>query len=201
MRPCSHCGGRLCWEDGHLEAVPGRFRASLALRRHLRTPYRRREFFGGSTPVREFSIPKSKPEVIYKLSENIYEFIGNYLLIALLCVVCVLCASLARPRAICGSSQGFAPVGQRLTPSSVPPRQLQETSGAAGDLHRLQGLGLAPKTPAGAPLPAPERSCACFVTSACWGLTLRFFCARSSRLLGGNRWAGPRDSRAGSGAG
>lgn len=61
---------------------------------------RRREFFGGSTPAREFSIPRSKPEVIYKLSENIYEFIGNYLLIALFCVVCVLCASRPAPHVV-----------------------------------------------------------------------------------------------------
>lgn len=30
--------------------------------------------------------------MVYKLSENIFEFIGNYLLLGLICVVCVLCA-------------------------------------------------------------------------------------------------------------
>ena len=46
---------------------------------------------GGLRPAREFSVPRSVEEASFKLSENVFEFIGNYLMVALVCVCCVLC--------------------------------------------------------------------------------------------------------------
>lgn len=58
---------------------------------------------GGMQPLREFSVPRSLEEATYKLSENVYEFIGNYLLVALVCVGCVLCAPRGVPIAAAAS--------------------------------------------------------------------------------------------------
>ena len=49
--------------------------------------------------MEEFRLPQSQAEAVYKLSENVYEFIGNYLVIGVVCVVCVLCAPAACPHA------------------------------------------------------------------------------------------------------
>ena len=44
-------------------------------------------------------MPRSVEDASFKLSENVYEFIGNYLIVALICVCCVLCApAAAAPR-------------------------------------------------------------------------------------------------------
>lgn len=78
----------------------------------LRQPdTRRREFVGGMQPFREFALPKSLEEASYKLSENVYEFIGNYLLVALVCLGCVLCV---RPATL-----------HRRTPPDAPPPALK----------------------------------------------------------------------------
>jgi hypothetical protein len=37
-------------------------------------------------------VPRTWEDASYKLGENVFEFIGNYLLVALACVCCVLCA-------------------------------------------------------------------------------------------------------------
>ena len=51
----------------------------------------RSEFFGGKTPACEFSVPRTWEDASYKLAENVFEFLGNYLLVALACICCVLC--------------------------------------------------------------------------------------------------------------
>ena len=53
---------------------------------------RRSDFFGGRKPQQEFGVPRTWEDASYKLGENVHEFIGNYLHLALACVCCVLCA-------------------------------------------------------------------------------------------------------------
>lgn len=85
--------------SGRNSAYRGRSLAQLSVDDLLKQARPWKEFFGGATPAREFGVPRSRPEMVYKLSENIYEFIGNYLVIGLLCVVCVL---YKRPVALVG---------------------------------------------------------------------------------------------------
>lgn len=54
---------------------------------------------GGLTPLAEFSLPRSLAEASYKISENVFEYVGNYLLVALVAVCCVL---YTRPVALVG---------------------------------------------------------------------------------------------------
>ena len=46
---------------------------------------------GGMQPLQAFSLPATLEEASFKLTENVFEFIGNYLILALVCVCCVLC--------------------------------------------------------------------------------------------------------------
>ena len=57
--------------------------------------YGRREFAGGNRPLKSFSVPSSIEEASFKLTENVFEFIGNYLILGLVCVCCVLCVHAA----------------------------------------------------------------------------------------------------------
>jgi hypothetical protein len=40
-------------------------------------------------------VPSSIEEASFKLTENVFEFIGNYLILGLVCVCCVLCVHAA----------------------------------------------------------------------------------------------------------
>jgi hypothetical protein len=99
---------------------------------------------GGLKPLREFSLPRSLEEATYKLSENVFEFIGNYLLVGLLCVGCVLCARCGRR---CWRS---APAAADASPLrapdiSAPPRWLASSSsrsrGTGSRSTRRRGAG------------------------------------------------------------
>jgi hypothetical protein len=59
--------------------------------RRLGSPRGRREFMGGMQPLQAFSLPLTLEEASFKLTENVFEFIGNYLILGLVCICCVLC--------------------------------------------------------------------------------------------------------------
>jgi hypothetical protein len=42
-------------------------------------------------PLQAFSLPLTLEEASFKLTENVFEFIGNYLILGLVCICCVLC--------------------------------------------------------------------------------------------------------------
>lgn len=71
-------------------------------------------------------MPRSWEDCSFKLGENVFEFLGNYLLVALACVCCVLCAP--EPRLVCSPqpqpSRAFSPPAARhATPPRAPRRR------------------------------------------------------------------------------
>ena len=82
--------------------------------------------------MEEFRLPQSQAEAVYKLSENVYEFIGNYLVIGVVCVVCVLCAPAACPHA--ASLRGAPPPS--LAPARAAARALRAARCGRADERR-----------------------------------------------------------------
>ena len=75
-------------------------------------------------------MPRTWEDASYKLGENVFEFIGNYLLVALACVCCVLCAP--RPTAtpavtpVAARASRARPAGQPAPACAAPGRAAAE---------------------------------------------------------------------------
>ena len=87
---------------------------------------------GGMQPLQAFSLPRTLEEASFKLTENVFEFIGNYLILALVCICCVLCVPSAPAPAVCTFW---------LTRTST--RQVQAPCGAPRHLGCLCRMGVA----------------------------------------------------------